>query len=222
MAMRPGDVPVPTTRRDASPGAAPTVRRAVATDVEAMADQLAATFFDDPVAAHIFRDARRRPAALRRFFGTQMRADYLRFGGCYTTSDHSGAAIWAPAGKPYLSGVAGMVALAPVLPFAIRHLVVTLKLLALIEAKHPKEPHWYLATLGTDPARQGQGIGSSLMAPVLAHCDREGLPAYLESSKERNVPFYARHGFEVKETVELPGSGPTIWTMWRTPRPPEH
>ena len=196
------------------------MRRAVAADVDAMADQLAASFVDDPVAAHFFRDDRRRPAALRRFFGTQMRADYLRFGGCYTTSDHSGAAIWAPAGKPYLRGLAGMAALAPVLPFAFGHLVVTLKILALMEAKHPKEPHWYLATLGTDPSRQGEGIGTSLMEPVLAHCDREGLPAYLESSKERNVPFYSRLGFEVTEAVDLPGAGPTIWTMWRTPRPP--
>ena len=46
------------------------------------------------------------------------------------------------------------------------------------------------------------------MRPVLAHCDREGLPCYLESSKERNVPFYRRHGFEVVQEVPLGADGP--------------
>jgi len=47
--------------------------------------------------------------------------------------------------------------------------------------------------------------------------DAEGLPAYLESSKESNVPFYERHGFAVTETFDLP-DGPRLWLMWRDPR----
>jgi hypothetical protein len=57
------------------------------------------------------------------------------------------------------------------------------------------------------------------MRPVLSHCDREGMPCYLESSKERNVPFYRRHGFEVVQEVPLGAEGPSIWTMWREPQP---
>jgi GNAT superfamily N-acetyltransferase len=148
-----------------------------------------------------------------------MRADYLRFGGCYTTEDHMGSAIWAPAGKPMLTGLAGMATLKPVIPYVAAHLLNTLRLITLIESMHPHVPHWYLATLGTDPEMQGKGVGSALMRPVLEHCDAVGLPAYLESSKERNVPFYARHGFEVVKEVPLPGGGPKIWTMWREPRP---
>jgi len=77
-----------------------------------------------------------------------------------------------------------------------------------------REPHYYLAALGTDPVHQGKGIGSALIEPVLARCERERLPAYLESSKEANVPFYRKHGFEVAEALEVPG-GPTVWSMIR-------
>ena len=55
------------------------------------------------------------------------------------------------------------------------------------------------------------------MRCALERVDREGLPAYLESSKESNVPFYARFGFEVRETVTHP-DGPSQWLMWRDPK----
>ena len=44
----------------------PTVRRATAADVDAMAAQLAETFYDDPVISHIFRNERRRDAGVAR------------------------------------------------------------------------------------------------------------------------------------------------------------
>jgi GNAT superfamily N-acetyltransferase len=195
------------------------VRRATDDDVEPMIEQLCRTFFDDPVMSFVFNEDRRRPAAMRAYFGSQMRRDYLRWGGCYTTDDHMGSAIWGPAGKPLLTGLAGIASLRPVVPFVAKHLITTLRMIALIESSHPHVPHWYLATLGTDPEMQGKGVGSALLQPVLEHCDRDGLPAYLESSKERNVPFYARHGFAVVKEVSLPGGGPKIWTMWRDPQP---
>ena len=172
------------------------------------------------MACHIFRNPARREAGLRAFFGTQMRADYLPFGGCYTTEGYSGSAIWAPAGKPMQTGLGGIFALLPVLPFVASNLRATLHLLTFIETKHPREPHWYLATLGTAVEQQGRGVGGALLRPVLEHCDAEGIPCYLESSKERNVPFYRRHGFEVVEELPLPDDGPTLWTMWREPTTP--
>ena len=197
------------------------VRPATEADVEAMAAQLCRSFYDDPVIGHVFRNEARRTEGMRRYFTSQMRGDYLPFGGCYTTDDHQGAAIWGPPGKPLLTGLAGILNLVSVLPYVAAHLSATLRLLSLIESVHPHEPHWYLATLGTDPCAQGKGIGSALMRPALDHCDAEGWPAYLESSKERNVPFYARHGFQVVRELPLPGGGPKIWTMWRDPRPPD-
>ena len=77
-----------------------------------------------------------------------------------------------------------------------------------IERKHPKEPHYYLEFVGTTPAAQGTGMGTKVIAPMCERADAEGVGMYLESSKESNVPFYARFGFEVRETLEAPQPRP--------------
>ena len=56
-----------------------------------------------------------------------------------------------------------------------------------------------------------------MMAPMLEGCDRDGVGAYLESSREENIDFYARHGFRVTGERRLP-RGPRLWPMWRDPR----
>lgn len=196
------------------------VRPARADDVRAMTAMLARAFDDDPVATYLFPSAWRRPGGLRTFFGVQMRSDLLPHGGVYTTEGCLGAALWAPPGKPSPSRLRALLAVVPVVPYVMgQTLRRSLRFLAQVEAIHPHEPHWYLETLGTEPALQGQGIGSALLQPVLRRADADGVRAYLESSKRENVPFYRRHGFEVTREVRLEG-GPSIWTMWRDPRPP--
>ena len=82
---------------------------------------------------------------------------------------------------------------------------------------HPQEPHWYLPLIGVDPCHQGKGYGAALMHHALLPCDRDHLPAYLESSNPKNIPLYERHGFAVLGTIQV-GTSPTIFPMLRTPR----
>jgi len=82
---------------------------------------------------------------------------------------------------------------------------------------HIKEPHWYLAIIGVDPAHQSKGIGSALLRHSLEPIDVQGLPAYLESSNPANVSLYERHGFEVLGEIRA-GSSPPVFPMLRTPR----
>ena len=86
-----------------------------------------------------------------------------------------------------------------------------------MHAVHPTEPHWYLQGLGTAPSRQCEGLASAALEPVLTRCDERGVPAYLESTKERNVTFYEHHGWRVTGTIDLPDAGPRLWAMWRDP-----
>ena len=192
------------------------VRRLSAADRARVALMLARAFDDDPLAEHIFPSKRMRPRGLRSFFSIQLRHMFLPAGQSFVTGDLTSAALWVPPGRGPL-GLGAALRLVPLVRFTRTRTSRTLRLLAAVDARHPRDPHWYLGVLGTDPPVQGRGLGSAVMAPVLERCDAEGVPAYLESSKERNVPFYRRHGFEVTEELRLPGA-PPLWLMWREPR----
>lgn len=201
---------------DRLPVTGPVVRRATRSDVRPLAAILTRAFDDDPLATFVFSGLRRQRLGLHSYFTSQIRRPYLPLGHVHTTEDLGGAAIWGPPELPPPSWRT-LVQLLPTAPFLVgRRMAAGLRLLAEVDALHPREPHWYLATLGTEPARQGRGIGSSLLSAGLAEVDESGLPAYLESSKERNVPFYARYGFEVVDVLRVDGA-PPLWRMWRPP-----
>lgn len=88
-----------------------------------------------------------------------------------------------------------------------------------INRHQPKVPHAYLSVLGTHSDSRGRGLGGTVISKFLAECDEKGLPAYLESSNKRNIPFYERHGFVVQEELPgLPDDCPPITIMWREAR----
>jgi ribosomal protein S18 acetylase RimI-like enzyme len=87
------------------------------------------------------------------------------------------------------------------------------------EKHHPKSrPHFYLMTIGVDTKFQGQGLGGALLDATLAKIDAKGLPSYLESSNEKNVPLYRRHGYEVTKEFRPAPDAPPLWGMWREAR----
>jgi ribosomal protein S18 acetylase RimI-like enzyme len=200
-------------------GTTPTARLATADDLDGMAAMLSLSFHDDPVFQWLFGDEPPRPMRFSRPFFTIEGKRHLAHEHVYTVDGHHGAAYWDPPGH-WKSSPMSILRLTPVLLRGIgRRTAKALQGLGRVETAHGEHPpeHYYLAVLGTHPDRQGQGVGSALLSPVLATCDEEGVGAYLESSKEANIPFYRRHGFEVVGEVTFP-SGPTIWPMWRDPR----
>jgi len=141
----------------------------------------------------------------------------LPFGEVYTAGDGRCASIWNPPGTfPMGWKTDARLGLNTTRLIGLR-MSVCAKGLLYFASHHPKERHWYLQMLGTDPESQSQGLGSAILGPVLERCDREGERVYLESSKERNIPFYARHGFTVTKEIQVP-RGPVVWAMWRDPR----
>ena len=189
------------------------MRRAGASERDALAATLAAAFADDPVFSWLIPPgSRSRPDRQLALF-TGLTESYLAKGESYVTSDGAAVALWAPPGR-WATPPGDIVRNLVPMMSALRHRALHgLRSLGAVEAKHPKEPpHWYLGFLGTLPSRQGQGLGAALLREVL---DRVEGPAYLESSNPRNLSLYRRHGFEVVEELRMPWGCPPVWRMWR-------
>ncbi len=191
------------------------VRRAGAADLPAVDRMLTRAFADDPVARYGCPRDDLRPWMLERFHAARNR-QMLREGEIWMSAGGESAAVWA-APERWRSSVSDDLSFARAMlhPRLLRRAPLVGYGLQGIERHHPAAPpHWYLATLGTEPDAQGRGLGTAVLTPVLEECDRHGIAAYLESSKERNLDYYARFGFRVTRELRLP-RGPRVWLMWR-------
>ncbi|MEX0725603.1 MAG: GNAT family N-acetyltransferase [Planctomycetaceae bacterium] len=80
------------------------------------------------------------------------------------------------------------------------------------------QPHWYCQNIAVLPEFQGQGLGRALMRHACDIADADNLACYLETSLERNVDFYRRHGFELREALDFANWGIKPRVMIRPPQ----
>jgi GNAT superfamily N-acetyltransferase len=199
----------------------PQARPARKDNVRELSRTLARAFYDDPVMIWLLPDEKARTAHLRRLFATMTRHHHLARGGVEVAYDGPGigaAALWDPPDQ-WQETRRGQLGMTPtfIRVFGLRSMRGR-AVQELMKRVHPEEPHWYLAVIGSDPTVRGQGFGQVLMRSRLDRCDAEYCPAYLESTKPENVPYYQRFGFTVTGEIVLPNGGPTMSAMWRSPR----
>lgn len=197
---------------------ATSVRRASVDDVPAMAGVLARAFHDDPAFTWVLRGDPCRLKILAGGFELFLRRIWMEQEETYTTAGAVAVAAWELPDRWKVAVLTQLRLLPAMLRTFSRHLPRILRALMVLEGKHPREPHYYLAFIGVDPGWQGRGLGASVIAPILERCDSEGMPAYLEASSPRNRALYERHGFAVTEEFALGRGAPPQWRMWRAPR----
>jgi GNAT superfamily N-acetyltransferase len=196
----------------------PAVRLAQPGESASLEVALGAAFFEDPIFGWLIGGRSGRQPRLERYFALQLAHSFAD--GCVWTADGlQGAALCLPPGQWRLPlkliaahGAQFTSVFRARLPRAVG-------LLAAVERRHLRVPHYYFANIGVAPEAQGQGLGSRLMRPTLDRCDQEGLPAYLEASSERNAVLYERLGFRCTEVLRFAGS-PPLRLMMRPPSPP--
>ncbi|KAB2811577.1 GNAT family N-acetyltransferase [Pimelobacter simplex] len=182
------------------------IRRAGENDLAAAADTLAAAFADYAWTRWSV-PADDHAARLR-----ELQALYLRHalahGVVLVSDDVRAVAALLPAGAPAPGS-------------AVQERVAALhgdRLPALLAAELPPRPAgaWDLATLGVHPDARGRGLGSTVVATALGHvaADDPAAVVALETSDERNVRLYERHGFATTARTQVP-DGPLVVSMVR-------
>jgi ribosomal protein S18 acetylase RimI-like enzyme len=195
-----------------------TIRRATADDLTPAARVLANAFASTPPFQWTVPDNARRPAILRDWFELLLANVWIPHGRVEVTSDVCAIAVWDSPGagqlsEPQADGLARRSA-AVWGEFAPR----ARKMRSLLDGSHPDQPHHNLVFIATDPARQGQGVGSDLLAEGLRQNDHSGIGSHLEAASPANLRFYKRFGFRETGLIKVP-DGPTIWAMWRDAAP---
>ncbi|MGY1738838.1 N-acetyltransferase [Geodermatophilus sp. SYSU D00684] len=89
-----------------------------------------------------------------------------------------------------------------------------------LAAALPEGPHWRLRALATRPRSRRRGLGGAVLAPVLARCDADGVPAALVAPAWAVVRFARGLGFEVTTATRSADGQLPLWVAVRPPGVP--
>ena len=194
------------------------IRRARPEDVPGIAAAMGAAFESDPIASWFWRRRRGQREYIEGWYELVAKEHHLEHGEVFVAEADGevvGCSMWSPPGRWRFSPRVEVLTTRYALPRLGLRAPIASVAMRRIERRHPSTGHWYLSELGVRPESQGRGLGSKLMYDVLARCDREHAPAYLECSTERSRALYERHGFRTTEVIRMPRGGPPLWLMWR-------
>jgi GNAT superfamily N-acetyltransferase len=183
------------------------------------AQMLGRALFDEPVWAYVLSSPGQRARDL--VWLAEMGLRYgERFGEVFVTgSPVTGAAVWLPPGETTITSdrldeVGFAAAPARLGPLAFARFDRFIGHLARMHAALMSRPHWYLMLIGVEPSLQRRDTASLLLQPALERADRDGMPCYLETTLEGNIPSLARHGFNTIAEMNL-ADAPRTWLLVR-------
>ncbi len=191
------------------------------TQIKAAGEVLGRALMDDPVSVYDIPDKEKRHAVMKHIF--QMTSCLgVKYGETHATSAKlEGVAVWLPyinkkykriinigcllKAKVYKMGTQASKRIKPIEEHSTK-----------VHLEFAPDDHWYLQTIGVEPAHQGKGYGSLLMGYMLEKIDKtNALPVFLETSTDINVKFYKRFGFEVMREEIVPGTNLKQWYLLR-------
>jgi GNAT superfamily N-acetyltransferase len=183
-------------------------------ELDRLSQILALAFADDPVFSWLLPDESTRPAQLLRFFKLEVERRVLPSGRVWTGDRADGVSLELPSDSWQLSPRDQTFRTPVFIRIFGRRMPQATALSAAMEKLHPTEAHYYIPYAGVAPHAQGQGLGTALLGRTIGRCDKEGFPAYLEATSERNAALYSRLGFEHLRQFSV-GNSPPIWPMRR-------
>ena len=179
-------------------------------------------FQNDPVIKLTYPNEKERKQKAQYFFEMVYRYG-IKYGEVYATSNNlEGISVWIPPNRVFAS-IWDMIkcgALRVLRKSGLKAMKRGMPVMKYMESAHKrlvKFDHWYLQELMVKPEEQGKGYGSLLLKTMFKKIDSEGLPIYVDTNNEKNIPFYQKHGFEILEHVIHPKTNIPVWGMLRKP-----
>lgn len=174
-----------------------------------MTEMCLTAFSDEAVTAWVLPEPSSRREHMRVLFGTSLRAavEAEALVAAFSGEAPVAASIWIPRGPESHASEPSEERDGVTRRWGAVHRAT--------EARHPRTPHLYLASMATLPEWRGQGAGAAMLGYGLERAHALGLPVYLEASTPENQRLYRRHGFhEHGEPLLLPNGGPVLQPMW--------
>ncbi|WP_028479218.1 GNAT family N-acetyltransferase [Nocardia sp. CNY236] len=194
-----------------------TIRDATESDLPGCVRVLSEAFADDPVTTAIWPDQQGRYRALPKYFAAMLHHFHSAGAGVQIGVDHGGhigaVAVWDPPGQWKRSVARTVRALPDLLPAVGTRMVGAIRVGRTLDRHHPDEPvHWFLDLIGTPVSHRGGGYAAALIEHRVE--SSPGIGAYLVCTREENITYYQRFGFDVIDPFRLPiGDEPTVWSM---------
>lgn len=83
-----------------------------------------------------------------------------------------------------------------------------------IKKTYRHKSYIYLWYIGVAPNEQGKGQGTAILNNLINISNKNKLPIYLETSVNKNVDWYHKHGFELNDTIPFDVN---LYSMVRQP-----
>jgi GNAT superfamily N-acetyltransferase len=193
------------------------VRRATYSDLGAASAVLADAFVDYPWTRWTVESHRHgeRVEGLQRL---SMDRIALPYGEVWVACDDDdnvvSVAVWMLPGSDVPAAVLNDIGTAEATLEGVRH-EASVEAEVCVAQLRPTTPHYYLGAVGTRRDRQGRGLGTAVLTPILDRADREHEAVFLETSASENVNFYEGLGFVTITEMDIPDGGPHVWAMMR-------
>lgn len=191
-------------------------------DMDKAVDALVRAFYDDGLVCYMFPDEKFRREFIAWTYERWLRL-LIRFNSVFVDEDVHGVAgcippFLYPHYIPFRSIIkAGFLQAVPKLIF--RNFWRPLRAYVDNHSRtrsEVKEPTWILDILGVHPEAQGKGIGSALVQHLISCANRDKVPAYVITHKEKNIVFYEKNGFKLlNKKYSLPGGPPTCSLIYK-------
>lgn len=174
----------------------------ISNEKQTVVDILYNSFMENMSVNFVVKQDKRREARIK----TLMEYSYfkgVRFGKIYISKDQKACAIILLPSKEKTTLKSILWDLKLVFKcMGISNVKKVLKRESEIKKHHPNFDFLHLWYIGVDPDFQGQAKGTEMMARIIYDAKELGLPIYLETSNERNFPFYEKLGFKMISEID--------------------